>query len=223
MFDVIDAYEKFHYRLMSELPDVNPPKLLICGHGSIDDPDGALIYDNLVSHVHNNMPWLNDKICIKRLRPLDQILNALLSKAMFVLQLSTREGFEIKISEAIHKGKPVIATRAGGIPIQVEHGKNGFLVDVGDTDGVVDHMFELFTNDELYNRFSTYARNNITDEVSTAANMLNWSYLASKLTKGEEVKPDAQWINDLARNEAGIPYTEDEQRLRRETRVPDQG
>jgi hypothetical protein len=37
------------------------------------------------------------------------VLNALMSNARIAMQLSTREGFEVKVSEAIHAGIPIIA------------------------------------------------------------------------------------------------------------------
>lgn len=150
-----------------------------------------------------------------RIGPNDQALNALLSKAKIVLQLSTREGFEVKVSEALHKGKPVIATLAGGIPLQVQHGKNGFLVDIGDTEAVANHLFELWTDEELYSRMSSYAANSVSDEVNTVGNMLSWLYLASKLSKGMSIRPNGRWINDMAREEANEPYTPGENRLKR--------
>lgn len=223
ILDVVDAYQKFHHRLITELPDLWPPKLLVCGHGSVDDPDGSIVYDSVVSHIEHNLDYIRDMICVKPLRPSDQTLNAIMSKARVVLQLSTREGFEVKVSEAIHKGKPVIATKAGGIPLQVTHGKNGFLVDPGDTDAVARHLFDLWTDEGLYDRLSKYGRENISDEVSTCGNMLNWLYLASKFTKGEAVKPNGRWINDMAREEAGQPYTPEENRLKREVDVAKMG
>ena len=110
---------------MAEAPNTVPPKLLICGHGSVDDPDGGHIYDEIIEYLETKVPHIRHLICAMRVRPSDQVLNAILSKATIALQLSTSEGFEVKVSEAIHKGKPVIATRAGGIPLQVTHGKNG--------------------------------------------------------------------------------------------------
>jgi glycosyltransferase involved in cell wall biosynthesis len=150
-----------------------------------------------------------------RVGPSDQVLNALLSKAKIALQLSTREGFEVKVSEALHMGKPVIATLAGGIPLQVQHSKNGFLVDVGDTEAVANHLLELWLDQELYNRMSRYAANSVSDEVSTVGNMLSWLYLASKLSKGMIIQPNGRWINDMAREEADEPYAPGENRLKR--------
>jgi glycosyltransferase involved in cell wall biosynthesis len=66
---------------------------------------------------------------IMRLEPNDQLLNTIISNAHVVLQLSMREGFEVKVSEALHKGRPVIATRAGGISLQVKDGVNGYIVE----------------------------------------------------------------------------------------------
>ncbi|KAJ6011279.1 hypothetical protein N7451_002691 [Penicillium sp. IBT 35674x] len=209
ILDVLDSYEKFHDKLANARPDLVPPKLLVCGHGSVDDPDGAIIYDAVIDHIENNLPHLRHLICIMRLRPSDQVLNALLSKATIALQLSTREGFEVKVSEAIHKGKPVIATRAGGIPLQVENGKNGFLVDVGDSDAVAEHLYDLWTDDALYHRMSEYAQSHVSDEMGTVGNTFCWLYLASKLSKGEPVKPNGRWINDLAFEGLGLPPTKD--------------
>ncbi|KAL4800388.1 hypothetical protein BDV19DRAFT_69077 [Aspergillus venezuelensis] len=217
--DVVTAYEKFHKRMKEKCPDKTPPKLVICGHGSVDDPDGSIIYDNTVKRIEESLSDLAEQICIVRLGPSDQVLNAILSKARVALQLSTREGFEVKVSEAIHKGRPVIATRAGGIPLQVIDKGNGFLVDVSDTDAIANHLFELCTDDELWEKMHKFALEHVCDEVSTVGNSLNWLYLASELSKGKNVKPNEKWINDMARDEAGIPYQEGEDRLKRELEV----
>jgi glycosyltransferase involved in cell wall biosynthesis len=221
--DVVEAYEKFHKRMRASVPERSPPKLLICGHGSVDDPDSSIIYDAVVTHIESFIPHLADQICIVRLGPSDQVLNAIMSKAKVALQLSTREGFEVKVSEAIHKGRPVIATRAGGIPLQVIDKGNGFLVDVGDTDAVAQHLFDLCTDDELWQRMHEFALAHVCDEVSTVGNSLNWLYLASALSKGEKIKPKERWIYDMAREGAGIPYQEGEDRLKRAIEVHKMG
>ncbi|SDC44406.1 glycosyltransferase family 4 protein [Niabella drilacis] len=45
---------------------------------------------------------------------------------------SYNEGLPISILEAMSYGKPVIATRVGGIPEVVKEGRNGFLIEPGD-------------------------------------------------------------------------------------------
>ncbi|KAJ5487089.1 hypothetical protein N7530_001389 [Penicillium desertorum] len=221
--DVLVSYEKFHNKLLAEAPNMVPPKLLICGHGSVDDPDGGYIYDEMIEYLDTKVPHIRHLICAMRVRPCDQVLNAILSKATVALQLSKSEGFEVKVSEAIHKGKPVIATRAGGIPLQVAHGKNGFLVDVGDTDAVAERLFELWTDHDLYARMSEYGIHNVSDEVSTVGNALDWLYLAAKLSRGEPVRPNERWIDDMAFEELGVPNKEDELRLKRAVKVEQMG
>jgi len=150
-----------------------------------------------------------------RLAPNDQLLNTLLSASHIALQLSTREGFEVKVSEALHKGKPVIATNCGGIPLQVQHGKNGFLVDPGDWKAVAGHLLDLWTDEGLYERMSTFAKDSVSDEVGTVGNALSWFYLADKWASGKGLVPNERWVNDLAREEAGVPYQMGENRLPR--------
>jgi alpha,alpha-trehalose phosphorylase (configuration-retaining) len=138
-----------------------------------------------------------------------------MSNAKIALQLSLREGFEIKVSEALHKGIPVIATNAGGIPLQIRDGKSGFLVEVGDVDAVAHHIVELWTNKELYKRMSDYAKTTVTDEVSTVGSAASWLWMASKLAKGETLKMKGQWVNDLMRHDTDEDYKEGEPRLPR--------
>ncbi|KAJ9487773.1 hypothetical protein VN97_g5535 [Penicillium thymicola] len=221
--DVLVSYEKFHNKLIVEAPNTVPPKLLICGHGSVDDPDGGKIYDKIIEYLDTKVPDIRHMICAMRVRPCDQVLNAILSKATVALQLSTSEGFEVKVSEAIHKGKPVIATRAGGIPLQVAHGKSGFLVDVGDTDAVAQRLFELWTDHDLYLRMSEYGIHNVSDEVSTVGNALDWMYLSATLSRGESVRPNGRWIDDMAFEKLGHPNKDNELRLKRAVEVANMG
>jgi glycosyltransferase involved in cell wall biosynthesis len=219
IFDVLKSFSKFYDRLQEREPNMSPPKLLVCGHGSVDDPDGVLIYDAVIEYVNTTLSHIKHLICIMHVPPSDQILNALLSRARLALQLSTREGFEVKVSEALHKGKPIIATRAGGIPLQVQDGKNGFLVEVGDTDAVARHLYDLWTDDDLYTTMSDYALYSVSDEVSTVGNALTWLYLASEMSKGNVVRPNGRFLNDMAREHVGLPYVQGENRLKRSVDV----
>jgi len=100
--DVIKSFAIFRRELLKGKPE-EAPQLVICGHSSIDDPDGTMVFDETMKLIKKDYDDLKDDIIIARLGPSDQLLNAVISKAHIVLQLSTREGFEIKVSEALHK------------------------------------------------------------------------------------------------------------------------
>jgi hypothetical protein len=146
----------------------------------------------------------------------------LISNAFLVVQLSTREGFEVKVSEALHKGRPVIASKVGGIPLQVVDQKNGWLVEAGDWKAVGAKMFELWRDDSgKWDKMSEAAREGVSDEVGTVGNALCWLWLAARLTRddgherGKTLMPNERWVNDMAREEAGYSYVEGENRLPR--------
>ena len=56
-------------------------------------------------------------------------VNAFQALSEVVIQKSLREGFGLVVAEALWKGTPVVAGRAGGIPLQMADGTGGILVD----------------------------------------------------------------------------------------------
>jgi glycosyltransferase involved in cell wall biosynthesis len=138
-----------------------------------------------------------------------------MANAKIALQLSTREGFEVKVSEALHAGIPIIASCTGGIPLQIEDGKSGYITDVGDNKAVAQHLFNLYTDEVLYKTISDYAKSHVSDEVGTVGNAAAWLYLAAMYSRGEKIKPNGAWINDLLRQETNEPYLPGEAKLPR--------
>ena len=218
---VIDAYAEFR-RQLDKTGTMDIPQLVVCGNGSIDDPDASMIYDQTMEQVETHYPNLVRDISIMRLEPNDQLLNTIIANAHVILQLSTREGFEVKVSEGLHAGRPVIATLAGGIPLQVKDRENGFLVSPGDWKAVAGHLMALFTDQELHNTMSEAARTGVSDEVGTVGNALGWYYLAAKwhelsakTTGQQRLVGNGKWVNDMAREEVGCLYAQGENRLPR--------
>lgn len=171
-----------------------------------------------MEQLETHYPDLLPDCSIMRLDPNDQLLNMVIANAHIILQLSTREGFEIKVSEALHAGVPVIVSNEGGIPTQVKENVNGFFVTPGDYKAVADHMLSLWTDADLHAKMSEAARTGVSDEVGTVGNALGWFYLAAKwaeLGTKPGLPGQERWVNDMARDEAGIPYTEGENRLPR--------
>lgn len=162
-------------QLNHTLPPDRLPQLVLSGHGSVDDPDGSIVFRQLITQLsHHRFDSVRNDICIARLPPEDRILNALMAGARVALQLSYQEGFEVKVTEALQKSVPVIAYRAGGIPLQIKHGFGGYLVNVGDREQVVRYLFELCTNDKRWTEMSSQAKKSVGQDYWTVAGTINW-------------------------------------------------
>jgi glycosyltransferase involved in cell wall biosynthesis len=195
--DVLDAYRKVR-RMLEEQQRVIP-QFIIAGNGSIDDPDGVPIYNGIKEILRSeNYASCADDVKVMRLPHCDQILNTLLRKSAVVLQLSTKEGFEVKVTEALMKGKPVIAYNVGGIPLQIQHGIDGYLVEVGNTTQVAKHLYDLLTDADKYQQVSQAAFAHAGKDYLTITNAICWLYLASQLLKGEKMQGYCQWVKALA-------------------------
>jgi len=74
--NVIDSYARFR-RLLAKKgqndDDHDPPQLLVCGHGAVDDPDASIIYDQVMQLIHSEkyIEFAKD-IVVMRLPPSDQ-------------------------------------------------------------------------------------------------------------------------------------------------------
>ncbi|KAJ1892518.1 hypothetical protein LPJ66_006296 [Kickxella alabastrina] len=185
--DVIEAYCAFREQLLAKgIEDDQQPQLVLCGHSSIDDPDGTVVYEEIIQLL--NQPEYSSyamDICVVRLPASDQLLCSLLRGSFCSLQLSHREGFEVKVTEALAKYKPVVAYRSGGIPLQIEDGKTGILVERGDTKGVANALTRLYTDAEYYqsfvNELRTKGQDSKRQEYFTPFQSVNWLYLATQL------------------------------------------
>ena len=62
---------------------------------------------------------------------------------------SANEGTPVSVIEALAARRPTVATRVGGVPDIVREGIDGFLVEVGDTQGLADRLAELARDPEL--------------------------------------------------------------------------
>jgi trehalose synthase len=95
--------------------------LVLLGNFASDDPEGANIYESLLSHRE-------ERILILPNGDDTALVNTIQTRAAIILQKSIREGFGLTVTEAMWKGTPVIAGNVGGIRYQIKNGANGFLV-----------------------------------------------------------------------------------------------
>jgi alpha,alpha-trehalose phosphorylase (configuration-retaining) len=197
--DVLEAYRKL--RLTLEENKQALPQLVITGNGSIDDPDGIPIYNQVMEILHSHeFAHFAADIKVLRLPHIDQLLNTLLRRSVIVLQLSTKEGFEVKVTEALMKGKPVVAYCTGGIPLQIQDTLNGYLVEVGNTTQVAEHLYDLLVDPVHYKSMSLAATNLADKDYLTVPNAICWLYMAILLLNGTEVNGNYQWVRTLAQS-----------------------
>jgi trehalose synthase len=98
-------------------------RLVLAGGTASDDPEGAEVLAQ-VREAANDDPDIH----ILALPPTANLeINALQRASDVVLQKSLKEGFGLTVSEALWKGKPVIAGAVGGIPLQIAHRLGGIL------------------------------------------------------------------------------------------------
>jgi trehalose synthase len=116
---VIDAY-----RIVKE--KISDVQLALVGSMASDDPEGWDFFNATIAHADGDP----DVHILNNFNNVGAIeVNAFQSHADVVVQKSTREGFGLTVSEAIWKARPFIGGNVGGIPLQVEDGVTGFLVD----------------------------------------------------------------------------------------------
>jgi glycosyltransferase involved in cell wall biosynthesis len=74
---------------------------------------------------------------------------------------SANEGTPVTAIEALAAGRPVVATRVGGVPDVVREGQDGFLVEAGDTDALAERLARLANDPELRRRMGAVGRERV--------------------------------------------------------------
>ena len=118
-------------------------RLVYCYDMALDDPEGTAVY----SKVYRKTKKLREKGDVIFVVGKHQILvNAVQRFSTVLVQNSIREGFCLAVTEALWKGKPIVATNVGGIPIQIRDAEEGFLVEPHDKDQFAERIIELLKN-----------------------------------------------------------------------------
>jgi trehalose synthase len=128
------------YRMVKKYDDCI---LVLAGSPATDDPEGEAVLDEVRGFTADDLD-----VHILLLPPFsDRDINALQRAAHVVLQKSLKEGFGLTVAEAMWKGKAVIGGAVGGIPLQILHGANGFLVH--SIEGTAFRIRQLLSNPDL--------------------------------------------------------------------------
>lgn len=120
-------------------------KLIIVGEGELRNRLEKLIVQYGIEH-YVSMPGQCDNIQER------------LNEADVFVQSSDYEGLPISGLEAMACGLPLISTKAGGTVDIIKDNRNGFLVDIGDVNGLAQKMIFLVQNKEIRKKMGEESR-----------------------------------------------------------------
>jgi N-acetyl-alpha-D-glucosaminyl L-malate synthase BshA len=122
-----------------------PSKLLLIGDG----PDRSRAEWLAVQKgIHDDVLFLGKQ----------DVIHEKLALADVLLLPSELESFGLAALEAMACKVVPIATRVGGIPELIEHGKSGYLADVGDVDTMARYAVELLSDDNKFQEMAKACR-----------------------------------------------------------------
>jgi trehalose synthase len=131
------------FKLVKEKVDC---RLLYCYDMASDDPEGNAVYQRTYRKARK-LVEAGDVIFV--LGNSQILVNAIQRFSTVLVQNSIKEGFCLCVTEGLWKGKPVVATKVGGIPHQLIEAENGFLVDPKDKAAFADRIVQLLRNPDM--------------------------------------------------------------------------
>lgn len=127
---------------------INNIKVLCAGDGVIfNEVKQYIEHKNLQENIHM-LGFRSD-------------INELISACDIGILMSYREGLPRNIMELMACKKPVIGTDIRGIRDLIQHGVNGYLVKVGDSEGTAENIEKIYKNKELLDNMSNNAYKSI--------------------------------------------------------------
>ncbi|NLY74179.1 MAG: glycosyltransferase [Firmicutes bacterium] len=156
-------------------------QLVLAGGGATDDPESLKVLNEVKSMAEGD-----PDIFILFLPPDSNIeINALQRASSVILQKSLKEGFGLTVAEALWKGKPVIASAVGGIPLQITHKYSGILTR--SIDGTAHYLKQLLNEPEYAKRLGANGREHIRNNFLTTRHIREYLLLFLSLYHEGEV------------------------------------
>ena len=138
--------------------------------GVTDDPEGAEVLEQCLSRWQDLPAAVRARVHLVCL-PMDDvdenalIVNAIQRWACVVVQKSLVEGFGLTVTEALWKGRPVIASAVGGIQDQITDGRDGVLLaDPRDQDAFATALRKLLDDPQAAARLGAAGHLRVRDE-----------------------------------------------------------
>jgi trehalose synthase len=173
------------YRLVREaVPEL---QLALVGSMALDDPEGWGVYER-IRHESERDPLIHVFTNLTGVGNIE--VNAFQRLSAVVVQKSIREGFGLVVSEALWKGTPVVAGRAGGIPLQLADGVGGVLVD--DVPSCATAIAELLADPDRAAALGEAGRDRVRRRFLLPRLLLNELQLMIELTRDRPIAHPAE-------------------------------
>jgi trehalose synthase len=136
-------------------------------HAVVDDPEGDIVFRESLDAWRDLPHQVRDRITLACLPTHDvdenaAIVNALQRHATVIVQKSLKEGFGLTVTEGMWKGKPLVASRVGGIQDQIEDGETGLLLgDSHDLNALGEALTRVLGDPALAKRLGEAARESV--------------------------------------------------------------
>ncbi len=157
---VIDVYRA----VRKKVPDV---QLVMLGAMALDDPEGAIYLEQTKAYAGDD-PDIH--LLINKGGSIE--VNAFQRHATVILQKSLREGFGLTVTEGLWKERPIVAGNVGGIPLQIENGVTGFLIE--NTDQCVECVLTILRNRDIAVQLGRNGRDIVRRNFLSTANLRNY-------------------------------------------------
>ena len=155
-----------------------------------DDPEGREVFREVVARRESLPGEMRERVRLISLPMEDAaenaaMVNALQRRADIVVQKSLAEGFGLTVAEAMWKGRPVVASRVGGIQDQVDDGVTGELVEPTDLDGFAHALLGLLNDRARAQRLGGAARAEVRDRFLGPRHLVQYVELMARLLHSE--------------------------------------
>ncbi len=114
---------------------------------------------------------------------------AIYNELDIVVSTSHSEAMPLALMEAMASGLPVVATRVGGVPDMVEHGRTGWLVATNDFDDIAARSATLLNDSALRATMGARARQRAVERMALSDNV---ERVAALMTRLARPRPEAQ-------------------------------
>jgi trehalose synthase len=164
------------YRICKEqIPEL---QLLLAGSLAHDDPEGMRLYEELLRDRGDD----RDLFILSNVQQVgNTTINAFQRESDVVIQKSIREGFGLTVAEAAWKSKPVVGGRAGGITLQVEHSRTGYLVE--SVEECAERALELLRDPDRAKAMGEAGRELVRENFLTTRELGDWLRLFADLVR----------------------------------------